>query len=137
MDKKIRERVYDKYNGHCSYCGKEITIKEMQIDHIFPKYIRNNLADYINKWGIDKVRENYNDCPEKLNDINNLNPSCAACNRRKGTLSIDAFRRELELCHDRMLRNNANYRQLFRFGQIELKNEGRIKFYYEKCKADK
>ena len=35
--KKIdREEVYNKCDGHCAYCGNEITIKQMQIDHIEP-----------------------------------------------------------------------------------------------------
>ena len=32
-----RQKVYDKYNGHCAYCGKPITIKDNQVDHILPK----------------------------------------------------------------------------------------------------
>ena len=33
--KKInRQEVYDKCGGHCGYCGKDITIKQMQVDHI-------------------------------------------------------------------------------------------------------
>ena len=26
-----RQKVYDKYNGHCAYCGKAITIKDMTV----------------------------------------------------------------------------------------------------------
>ena len=37
FSKKTREEVYKKYDGHCAYCGKEIEIKEMQIDHMHPK----------------------------------------------------------------------------------------------------
>ena len=32
--KKEREEVYIKYNGHCAYCGCELDIKNMQIDHV-------------------------------------------------------------------------------------------------------
>ena len=31
-----RKEVLEKYNGHCAYCGKEITLKEMQVDHKHP-----------------------------------------------------------------------------------------------------
>lgn len=34
ISKRIRELVYAKYNGHCAYCGSEITLKDMQVDHI-------------------------------------------------------------------------------------------------------
>ncbi len=37
MTKQIREQVYQKYNGRCAYCGHEIAIKDMQVDHIIPK----------------------------------------------------------------------------------------------------
>ena len=37
MNKSDREKVYDKYSGHCAYCGKPITLQSMQVDHIIPK----------------------------------------------------------------------------------------------------
>ena len=37
INKKTRELVYKKYDGHCAYCGKEIEIKDMQVDHMYPK----------------------------------------------------------------------------------------------------
>ena len=33
---KTRENVYEKCNGHCAYCGVEISMSEMQIDHVIP-----------------------------------------------------------------------------------------------------
>jgi 5-methylcytosine-specific restriction endonuclease McrA len=41
-----REEVYNKCSGHCAYCGKEITIKQMQVDHIKPLY-RNDFQGRI------------------------------------------------------------------------------------------
>ena len=38
MNIKVREIVYAKYKGHCAYCGCELEMKDMQIDHIVPKY---------------------------------------------------------------------------------------------------
>lgn len=37
INKKIREVVYNKYNGHCAYCGKKIAYKDMQVDHFKPQ----------------------------------------------------------------------------------------------------
>ena len=31
-----RKKVYEKYNGHCAYCGCEITLEVMQVDHLIP-----------------------------------------------------------------------------------------------------
>ena len=36
IKKSDRIKAYEKYNGHCAYCGKEIEYKEMRIDHIRP-----------------------------------------------------------------------------------------------------
>ena len=63
-----RQKVYEKYNGHCAYCGKPITIKDMQVDHILSK--RNGGTD----------------------DIDNLNPSCRMCNHYKRAADIETLR---------------------------------------------
>ena len=66
-----RQKVYEKYNGHCAYCGKAIAIKDMQVDHILPQ--RNGGTD----------------------DIDNLNPSCLLCNHYKRAAAIETFRNDL------------------------------------------
>ena len=54
ISKKTREIVYNKYNGHCAYCGCEIEMKDMQVDHIVPKY-RNNEMWHKGKIGTDEI----------------------------------------------------------------------------------
>ena len=49
ISKKTREIVYNKYNGHCAYCGCEIEMKDMQVDHIVPK-CRNNEIWHKRNW---------------------------------------------------------------------------------------
>lgn len=120
MKKYIREMVYNKYAGHCAYCGCEIDYEDMQVDHIVP--IERGIKDDIL---LCIGRERGTD------DISNLNPSCRPCNRRKLDFTVDEFRQEIEKCHERMLRDSTNYRQLVRFGQIKLVNRGKIKFYFE------
>ena len=39
IPKAVRQQVYDSLNGHCGYCGCEITYKEMQVDHIEAVYL--------------------------------------------------------------------------------------------------
>lgn len=82
-----RQKVYNKYNGHCAYCGREITIKEMQVDHIIPKiFFSDNGKD---------VRE----------DIYNLNPTCRRCNHYKRAGSLEYFRSLLITLHERIMQN--------------------------------
>ena len=77
MIKKInRKEVYDKYNGKCAYCGCDITLKEMQIDHLVPLY-RNDSDEQLNR---GKIR---------TNDMSNLMPSCLSCNHYKSTFTLD------------------------------------------------
>ena len=46
MKKEIRENIYNKYNGHCAYCGREIAYKDMQVDHL----------KSTGKWDYNKLR---------------------------------------------------------------------------------
>lgn len=80
ISKKMRQTVYEKYDGHCAYCGKSIDIKDMQVDHIIPKrkhvsFYLGYQADYVN-----------------VDDISNLNPSCRRCNHYKRTWDIEQYR---------------------------------------------
>lgn len=40
IPKKIRKQVYQKYNGHCAYCGSKLEYKDMQVDHVISVYIK-------------------------------------------------------------------------------------------------
>ena len=81
MTKDVRKAVYNKYNGHCAYCGKEISINLMQVDHITSK------------------RQGGEDC------IENYNPSCRRCNHYKRSLSIEGFREYMKALHERITKD--------------------------------
>lgn len=34
IPKDVRKQVYEKYNGHCAYCGCKLDYKDMQVDHV-------------------------------------------------------------------------------------------------------
>ena len=38
ISKTKRALIYDKYEGHCAYCGKAIAPAQMQVDHKTPRY---------------------------------------------------------------------------------------------------
>lgn len=106
IDKDTRKLVYDKYQGHCAYCGKPIEYKDMQVDHLYPVYLggRDELENYI--------------------------PACRACNFRKATMSVDKFREELKSQCERML-NTFQGKQSLAYGLIEKKDID-VVFYFEK-----
>lgn len=84
MKKQKRIEVYNKYQGHCSYCGKEIEYKDMQVDHIQSKRMG----------GTD--------------DMSNLNPSCRRCNHYKRANSLEAFRELMLTLHERIRKQYIN-----------------------------
>lgn len=127
MNQRIdRQKVYEKFNGHCAYCGKEITIKQMQVDHIVPKF---------HTW---KDEEQFAKLIKKergTDDYSNLNPSCSRCNKWKSTFSIEQFRNEIFMQIDRLKRDSSAFRMASDFGIIrETKID--VFFYFETIKKD-
>lgn len=120
MKKEIREQVYLKYGGHCAYCGKEITYKEMQVDHIEPHWHTLTESE-AKRAGLNKGSH----------DIKNLNPSCARCNKWKSTYSLEMFRKVVETSLDRLERDTPNYRLAKDFGLL-IEKKTQIFFYFEK-----
>lgn len=104
--KRIRELVYQKYDGHCAYCGREIALEDMQVDHIISRY----------KNGTD--------------DLENFNPACRMCNFRKGVYTIEQFRREIQDQAETAMKTFGN-RMSSVFGLISY-TPHEITFYFEK-----
>lgn len=101
-----RQLIYDKCKGHCAYCGCEITIKQMQADHIYP----------FNLGGDD--------------DIGNMLPACRPCNKYKHTLTLEKFRDAISKWNEILNNNNATYRNAVRFGQVT-PTPKQVIFYFE------
>lgn len=112
MGEKIdRGKVYDKYAGHCAYCGREITMKQMQVDHMWPKFSAHQQPD------LDNDR------------FDNLMPVCQKCNIVKRSWKLEEWRNELQQQVTR-LRKNAQFNRALTFKQIEI-TEKPIVFYFE------
>lgn len=102
-----RKVVYSKCNGHCAYCGCELAFKDMQVDHVVSLYGHN---------GAD--------------DISNMLPACRSCNHRKGTSTLEQFRKAVERFPEVLMRDSVTYKNAVRFGLVEPKPH-KIKFYFE------
>ena len=124
--KEIREEIYNKYNGRCAYCGNEISIKEMQIDHVIPQ---RNFEMYIkNKYKIPEFLKHLT--IYDLNNNDNLLPACRVCNGWKSAYHLELFRSEIEEQTKRLNSRSANYRMAKKYGLIEeIKNP--VVFYFE------
>ena len=104
--KKLRELVYQKYDGHCAYCGRKLEMKDMQVDHIISRY----------KNGTD--------------DLENFNPACRMCNFRKGVYTIEQFRGEIARQAETAMKTFAN-RMSAAYGLINYTPHN-VEFYFEK-----
>lgn len=118
MTKKEREAIYNKYDGHCAYCGKELEYKDMQVDHIIPQ--RRGTA----KAGKGRVSI------DVIEDPSNLICSCRSCNHYKRAHSLETFRRYIEEIPMKLSRDNYIYKVGLRYNLIE-EHPRKIKFYFE------
>ena len=105
LSKNMRREVYEMYGGHCAYCGREIDIKEMQVDHVQSVYL-----------GGEDERSNYR-------------PACRSCNFYKSTMSVDGLREQLGLIAGR-LEKLFIFRLALAYGLIQLTGRP-VKFYFE------
>ena len=121
MTKKQRLEVYNKFNGHCAYCGKEIEYKDMQVDHQIPQRRA--------KRGRNKVSL------EVVEDPNNLFCSCRRCNHYKRAHDIETFRRYIEeipqkLANEYIYKVGADYKLVQYYPR-------KIKFYFEMTEEER
>ena len=93
LSKKQREEVYKKLSGHCGYCGKEITFKQMQVDHMKPQCLRTNNIVLFEGQVIDTT-----------DHIENLMPACRRCNHYKRSNDVEGFRALLKDLHERLVK---------------------------------
>lgn len=125
ISKATRRLVYDKYNGHCAYCGRELKIEEMQVDHIIPVM----KSYYGKKEDAEKVRQMILD--GSFNEIGNLMPSCRACNFYKSMNDIEGFRRRILTELEHTCRSTFQTKLAIQYGMIEYKPWDGM-FYFEK-----
>lgn len=116
IPKKIRITLYEKYNHKCAYCGCDLEIKDMQVDHIKSVYANADISQNMSE--------------SELYDISNLLPSCRQCNFYKSTMDIEKFRERLADTLMKNLQKNFNYKLALKYGLIK-ENIKPIEFYYE------
>jgi 5-methylcytosine-specific restriction endonuclease McrA len=120
--KKIdREQIWLKYDKKCAYCGVEITMKQMQVDHIKPLY-RNDNVTTLEVWGVERGTD----------DVDNLNPSCARCNKWKSTYSLETFREIVQTSINRLERDTPNFRLARDYGLLKVTLDPVIFFFERK-----
>ena len=101
----MRQQIYEAYGGHCAYCGREIDIAEMQVDHVKAVYLGGK------------------------NDITNYRPACRQCNFYKSTMDVERLREQLSLIPGR-LEKLLIFRLALAYGLVQVTGKP-VKFYFE------
>jgi hypothetical protein len=114
ISKKTRVAVYEKYEGHCAYCGKEIEYKEMQLDHMIPRQ-RERFKKYTE---------------EEIECFENYMPSCRRCNHYKRAHSLETFRQMIEEIPNKLFRDNYIYKVGLDYGLVSVHKQ-KVTFYFE------
>ena len=120
IPKKTREAVYNKYNGHCAYCGKVLEPKGWQLDHLIPVQ-RERFGRYTE---------------EQIECFDNYVSSCRTCNHYKRAHSLETFRRYIEEIPKKLGRDNYIYKIGKNYGLIE-EHPHKIKFYFELAEEER
>lgn len=120
VSKKTRGAVYNKYDGHCAYCGKKIEYKDMQVDHFIPRQ----------RTKFKKFSE------EKIECFENYIPSCRRCNHYKRAHSLEVFRRYIKEIPKKLQETNYIYKVGLDYGLIEEHSWDGL-FYFEKLELEK
>ena len=115
IPKKTREIVLNKYGGKCAYCGCDLTLSTMQVDHIKSVY-KSCLEN-----GYVYIQDD---------SLENLNPSCRQCNFYKGTLNIEQFRNKIKTTLYETCQNTFQAKLAKKLGMMVVTQFD--KFYFEK-----
>lgn len=110
LSKQERLQVYEKCNGHCAYCGCELPLMDMQVDHVIPLALIND---------------------DKSETFLNYLPACRSCNYYKSAMSLEKFRRMIERMPDVLMRDSVTYKNAVRFGLVT-PTPHKVEFYFEK-----
>lgn len=129
ISKNLRLQVYNKYDGHCAYCGCELEHKDMQVDHL------NSIGEKRIRAEYDNFKEtghwkSLRDSDFQDDSIENLMPACRMCNYYKGDWQLEDFRNRLTTMLMRNVRLPFDYRLAIKYGLV-VENIKPIKFYFE------
>ena len=116
---KLRAEVYNKYRGHCAYCGKVLDSKGWQVDHLIPKQRES--------WG--KATS------EEVECFANLMPACRRCNLYKRAHSLETFRRYIREIPDKLQKTTFIYKVGLDYGIIE-EQPWDGKFFFERWQEE-
>lgn len=118
-----RRAVYDKFDGHCAYCGNPIHFEAFQVDHVVPKHLSHFYKSEVMKQAVNANGDH-------VDSIDNMMPSCRRCNHYKRGETLKQFRKTMITLHQRVMQNYI-CKVAKDYGIIEIKPFDGV-FYFEK-----
>lgn len=149
LNKTQRETIRMMFGGRCAYCGCELPEKGWHADHVEPVYrewwkSHKWWKDRQYKYDFDEATGRLNRTPipyspagmeRPANDrIENLFPSCRACNIDKNASTLEGWRQQLQDRANVCRRNYSAFRHAERFGLVVVIDKP-IVFWFEKYAA--
>ena len=105
-----RKKIFDKFSGHCAYCGTLLLFNDFQVAHLIPKVSGGS------------------------NNFENLMPACRKCNEHKFNMIIAIWRHEIKRQTEIALRSSTAMQRALKWGLIKLTPHPII-FYFETLPA--
>ncbi len=129
LSKVQRAELRMKFGGKCAYCGCDLPEKGWHADHVDPvdrkmKYVKT--PDEMYSYKLVSTGELGH--PER-DTLENLFPSCAACNLDKHSMSLESWRKAIANKVD-VCRYESAFRHAERFGLI-LEIQKPVVFWFE------
>lgn len=113
---KTRAHLHAKYGGRCAYCGCQIEMKDMQVDHVIP------------------INRGFSGAGVGLRNVDNYNPSCATCNSSKSNKSVEEFRAHLAFRIEYARKESASLRLLEKYNLVKVTHTP-VVFFFERKKT--
>ena len=108
--------VYEKFDGHCAYCGRKIEYKDMQVDHVKPLGA-------------------YNETNRGTDTRDNMFPACRLCNHYKRAHTVETFRKMISEIPSKLKRDSYIYKVGCAYGFFDDGPQD-VKFFFEEYDAD-
>lgn len=121
--KSQREKLRQKFDGRCGYCGEELT--KMQADHVKP-VIRLTT----DPWGKTLPASERRYIKPERNVVGNMMPACPACNNSKGGYDLEGWRDLISRSAEIVAKQKPIFKAGVRFGVIEVTDQP-VVFHFE------
>lgn len=136
MNKKDRQKIFEKFKGHCAYCGDPL-YKGWHVDEIQPCVrVYKIMPGYSTptKYIFPKrVWTGEYEHPERLHFENQV-PACPSCNINKHSGTLEDFRKLIEGFKKHLNEINTQYKISKRYGLVQ-EIDKPVVFYFETVKT--